>query len=86
MQALAEEGRITVIVACGLVLVLAVAGIIEGFVTPSSLHWIIRILIGALALALYWVYSLWGGRWALMKGYTADLEEDEAGYVLPVTA
>ncbi|WP_054953224.1 stage II sporulation protein M [Flaviflexus massiliensis] len=86
MQALAEEGRITVIVACGLVLVLAVAGIIEGFVTPSSLHWITKILIGAVALALYWVYTLWGGRWALMKGYIADLEEDEAGYVLSVTA
>ncbi|MEZ7898134.1 MAG: stage II sporulation protein M [Flaviflexus sp.] len=83
-QALAEEGRITAIVAGGLVLVLAVAGAIEGFVTPSGLHWVIKILIGAIALALYWTYTLWGGKWALRQGYTADLEEDEAGYTLPV--
>lgn len=83
-QALAEEGRITVIVAAGLVIVLAISGIIEGFVTPSGLHWTVKIFIGALALAGYWVYTIAGGRWALSQGYSADIDEDEAGYSAPV--
>lgn len=83
-QALAEEGRITVIVAMGLVLVLALAGAIEGFVTPSGMPWVVKILIGTVALAAYWLYTILGGRWALRHGYSADLAEEDSGYSLPV--
>lgn len=80
-QALAQEGRITVLIAGGLVLVLAVAGIIEGFVTPSALPWPLKILIGTVAVACYWTYTIRGGRAAL--GNSPDLAEDEAGYMPP---
>ncbi|WP_182353725.1 stage II sporulation protein M [Flaviflexus huanghaiensis] len=83
-QALAQEGRTTVIVAVGLVLILAVSGAIEGFVTPSDLPWVVKILIGTIALAAYWVYTIWGGRWALAHGGSADLSEEDAGYSVPV--
>lgn len=83
-QALAEEGRTTVIVAVGLVIILAVSGAIEGFVTPSGLPWPVKILIGTASLIGYWTYVLWGGRWALRKGYSADLTDEDAGYSLPV--
>ena len=36
-QALAEEGRATITIAIGLVVVLLVSGVIEAFVTPSPL-------------------------------------------------
>lgn len=83
-QAIAQEGRTTVIVALGLVLVLALSGVIEGFVTPSDLPWLVKILVGTAALAAYWVYTIWGGRWALARGGSADLADEEAGWSVPV--
>ncbi len=48
-EAIAAEGRSSVAILLGLTLVFIVAGIIEGFVTPSALPTASRILIGALA-------------------------------------
>ena len=50
-QALAEDARALFTVAIGLVFVLLVSGIIEGFVTPAPWPWPVKIGIGALALA-----------------------------------
>ncbi|MHB8449545.1 MAG: stage II sporulation protein M, partial [Mycobacteriales bacterium] len=50
-QALAEEGRGAVSVALGVVVVLAVSGALEAFVTPSPLPVWLRIGLGALAEA-----------------------------------
>lgn len=78
-QALAEEGRALITVALGLVLVLFVSGLVEGFVTPSPLpHWL-RLGIGFLVLAGYWVYTLVLGRRAADAGYTGDLSATDAG-------
>ena len=50
LDSLAAEGRSLVTVAVGLVLVLAVSGVVEGFVTPSALpHWL-RLGLGAAVL------------------------------------
>ena len=66
-------------VAAGLVLVLAVSGVVEGFVTPSALpHWL-RLGIGAAVLAAYWAYTLVLGRRAVRAGATGDLESHDAG-------
>ncbi|UNX55806.1 stage II sporulation protein M [Georgenia sp. TF02-10] len=81
-RALAEEGRSLVIVAVGLVLVLAVSGLVEGFVTPSALPTAAKIAIGAAVLAGYWTYTLVLGRRAVVAGETGDLREDVAGHVL----
>jgi uncharacterized membrane protein SpoIIM required for sporulation len=62
-QAVAAEGRSLITVALGLVVVLFVSGLVEGFVTPSSLPVWAKITIGAAVLAAYWTYVLvWGMR------------------------
>lgn len=81
-RALAEEGRALFTVAIGLVGVLGVSGLVEGFVTGSSLPWGVKITIGALALAGFWAYTLVLGRRAVADGQTGDLEDDRAGYAV----
>jgi uncharacterized membrane protein SpoIIM required for sporulation len=79
-RAVAEEGRSLVTVALGLVLVLFVSGLVEGFVTPSPLPAWARIGIGAAVLAAYWIYVLVGGRRAFLAGERGDLRREDAGY------
>ena len=82
--ALAAEGRALITVAVGLTVALAIAGLIEAFVTPAPIAWPVKITIGAGARALLWAYTLILGRSAVAVGATGDLEDDdEAGYVQP---
>ncbi len=81
-RALAQEGRALVTVAIGLVGTLAVSGLIEGFVTGSTMPWAVKITIGVIAVTAFWVYTLVLGRRAVRDGETGDLEADRAGYVL----
>lgn len=83
IAALATEGRALITVAVGLTVALAVAGLIEAFVTPAPIPWVVKITIGAGALAMLWAYTLILGRSAVAAGVTGDLQEDEAGYVQP---
>lgn len=78
-QALAEDGRALFTVAIGLVLVLLVAGILEGFVTPQPWPWPVKIGIGAAALGAFLFYMLVVGRRAYRAGETGDLVAFEAG-------
>lgn len=78
-QALAREGRALITVAIGLVFVLGLSGIVEGFVPRSSLPVAIKLAIGSLALAAYWVYTIVLGRRAVAAGETGDLLEVERG-------
>lgn len=73
---LAAEGRTAAGVALGLVLVLLVSGVIEGFVTPSPLPTWARVGIGVLALVLFLVYVFTLGRRAVRAGATGDVGED----------
>jgi uncharacterized membrane protein SpoIIM required for sporulation len=73
-QALAEEGRAMITIAIGCVGALAVSGVIEAFVTPSSLPTWARIGIGAIALSAFLGYSLGLGRRAVAAGHTGDIE------------
>ncbi len=82
-SSLATEGRAMFGVALGLVVVLFVSGIIEGFVTPSGLPTWARIGIGVLAELVFWTYCLVLGRPAARAGETGDLEERYAGDSLP---
>lgn len=82
-DAMAHEGRSTVVIALGLVFVLAVSGVIEAFVTPSGLPTWARIGIGLAAEALFLAYVWTLGRRAALAGETGDLDEDLAGAVLP---
>lgn len=83
-RAVTEEGRALFTVAVGLVATLALSGLVEGFVTGSSLVWWLKIVIGALALAVFWVYVLVLGRRAVAQGATGDLDEERAGSVQQV--
>lgn len=78
-QSLAENGRSLFTVAIGLVFVLFVSGVIEGFVTPAPWPWPVKIGIGALALLAFLAYMLILGGRASRAGQTGDLEEFEAG-------
>ncbi|WP_156251914.1 stage II sporulation protein M [Pseudactinotalea terrae] len=75
-RALAEEGRALITLVIGLAVVLLVCGLIEGYVTPSSLPSGIKIFIGALALAAYWTYTLVLGRIAVRHGETGDMRAE----------
>jgi uncharacterized membrane protein SpoIIM required for sporulation len=82
-DAIAHEGRSTVVIALGLVFVLAVSGVLEAFVTPSGLPTWARIGIGLVAEALFLTYVWTLGRRAALTGETGDLDEDLAGAVQP---
>ncbi len=73
---LAAEGRTAAGVAIGLVFVLLVSGLIEGFVTPSPLPTWARVGIGALALALFFAYVFTLGRRAVRRGVSGDVGEE----------
>jgi len=78
-EALAAAGRSLGTVAIGLVLALALAGLVEGFVTAQPWPWPVKIGIGALALGVFLAYMLGLGRIAARAGETGDLTEYEAG-------
>ena len=78
-EALAQEGRALATVALGLVLALALSGVVEGFVTPQPWPWPVKIGLGALALAIFLVYMLVIGGRAHRRGESGDLTEYEAG-------
>ena len=82
--ALAEEGRSTVTLALGMILVLLVSGVIEAFVTPSPLPTWARIGIGAVAELLFLTYVFVLGRRAAQAGQTSDIAE--APDTLPIAA
>lgn len=72
-EALANAGRTVAGIAIGLVLVLAVCGALEGFVTPSGLPTAVRIGIGIVAEVLFFVYVFGLGRYAYNHGNDGDI-------------
>ena len=74
-QALGQEGRAMVTITLGLIVVLGVSGLIEAFVTPSSLPTWARITIGAVAVTAFLGYALGLGHRAVMAGVTGDIED-----------
>lgn len=83
-RAIGEAGRAVVTIALGLIVVLAVSGAIEAFVTPSPLSTGARIGVGAAAEAVFLGYTLVLGRRAVAAGESGDIAE--APDVLPVAA
>lgn len=79
-RAVAAEGRSMITVAMGLVLVLFVSGLVEGFVTPSTLPVWAKISIGGAVLAAFWAYVLVCGGRAYRAGARGDLDAQDAGY------
>jgi uncharacterized membrane protein SpoIIM required for sporulation len=84
LQSLAHEVRSAVGIALGLVAVLFVSGVIEGFVTPSGLPTWARIAIGLLAETVFLLYVFVVGRSAYRRGATGDVESRDVGDLVPV--
>jgi uncharacterized membrane protein SpoIIM required for sporulation len=82
-QALRQRARSGMLVALGLVAVLAVAGFLEAYVTPSTLPPVIRVAIGAVFWLLFLVYALVLGAAADRRGATADLADDDTAAEVP---
>ncbi|MEO1063285.1 MAG: stage II sporulation protein M [Actinomycetota bacterium] len=78
-DALAEEGRRSVSIVLGLVVAFGIAGLIEGFVTPSGLPTWARVTIGAVVWALFSGYLVLGGITAARHGLTGVLGERPVG-------
>jgi hypothetical protein len=74
-RALANEGRRAVTILIGLILAFTVAGIIEGFVTPSGLPTAVRVGIGAVVGLTFWSYIVILGRNAVAQGFTGSFGE-----------
>ena len=85
-RAVAEEGRALITVAIGLVFALAVSGLVEAFVTGSTMPWPAKIAIGAAVAVAFWAYTLLLGRRAAREGETGDLADDRAGYTVATAA
>lgn len=73
-QSIAREGRTAGTVAMGLVVVLFVSGVIEGFVTPSGLPTEARVGIGVVAELAFLAYVFVLGRQAARRGATGDVD------------
>ncbi|BAD54931.1 stage II sporulation protein M [Nocardia farcinica] len=72
VAAVARQGRATAAIALGLVAVLFVSGLLEGFVTPSGLPAPVRVGIGLLAEALFLGYVVGLGRRAVREQHDAE--------------
>lgn len=60
--ALAEAGAKAIVLMAGCVPLLLIAGTIEGFISPSSLHWSVRLAIGFGAWLAFIAWVLFAGR------------------------
>jgi uncharacterized membrane protein SpoIIM required for sporulation len=85
LASLAAEGRSAATVSLGLVVVLLVSGVIEGFVTPSPLPTWARVGIGVLALAAFLTYVWTLGRSAVRRGLTGDVADSQPADQAPMT-
>lgn len=84
-ESLAREGRSLFTVALGLVVVLFVSGLLEGFITPSPLPAWLRLVIGFGVWAAFLGYAAGFGRTAHRAGEIGDLREDQIGSSAPVS-
>lgn len=76
VKSLVAEAQRSVSIIIGLVLVFVLAGLIEGFVTPSPLDTWARVSIGVAAFAAFWGYVIGLGPTAVRRGYTGSIAED----------
>jgi hypothetical protein len=75
LAALEHEGRTAAVVGIGMVLTLLCSGVIEAFVTPSSLPAAARIGIGVTVEAGFLTYVFVRGRNVYKRGEGGDLDE-----------
>ncbi len=85
-QAVAEQGRRVGVIAIGLGLTLAVAGLLEGFLTPSQLPAGVRLGIGGAVWLGFLIYVFLMGWRATRAGETGDITGVGADDLAPTEA
>jgi uncharacterized membrane protein SpoIIM required for sporulation len=85
-QALAQEGRTVGALALGLGVWLLISGLVEGFVTPSTLPAWARVTIGGVVWVAFLVYVFTLGRRAALAGETGDVSDEELHASVPTEA
>lgn len=85
-QAIAEQGRRVGVIAIGLGLTLAVAGLLEAFLTPSQLPAVARLGIGGAVWLGFLIYVFLLGWRATRGGETGDLTGAGAQDLAPTEA
>ncbi len=85
-QAVATEGRAVGAIAVGLAVWLLISGLVEGFVTPSTLPAWARITIGAIVWLAFLAYVFVLGRRAVAAGRTGDVADEELEATVPTVA
>lgn len=83
LASLAREGRTAAGISLGLVVVLLISGLIEGFVTPAPFPTWVRVGIGVLALLLFLAYVFTLGRSAARRGITGDVDDSLTAQTAP---
>jgi len=79
-QALGDEARRAGVIALGLVLAFAVAGLIEGFITGRGVPTGLRVGIGVAAEVAFVAWIVVQGRAATARGVTGELGELDRGW------
>ncbi len=74
-QSLIHEAQRSVSIILGLIIVFILAGLIEGFVTPSPLETWARVSIGVAAFVAFWSYILAFGPSAAAQGHTGSIND-----------
>ncbi len=74
-DALVDEAQRAASIIIGLIIVFIIAGLIEGFVTPSPLDTWARVSIGAAAFFAFWSYVLALGPTAAALGHTGSITD-----------
>ncbi|MGI5180955.1 stage II sporulation protein M [Dactylosporangium sp. CA-152071] len=83
-RALVAAAREGMLVALGLVVVLLVSGVLEGFLTPSELPMLVKDAIGAVVWLGFLAYVVILGRAAELRGVSTDLPEELSEAAVPV--
>lgn len=84
LDSLSHQARSMMVVVLGLVVMLAISGVIEAFVTPSGLPTWARVGIGILAETAFFVYVFTLGRRAHRDGEDADVAIADRAAQAPV--
>jgi uncharacterized membrane protein SpoIIM required for sporulation len=82
--AIGDEGRRAAVLVLGVIGTLLIAGVIEGFVTGSSLPTAVRVGIGVAVEAAFVIYIVVLGRAAAAKGFSGALNEGDLPLPRPV--
>lgn len=79
-EAFAHQGRRAVVIALGLVVVFAVAGLLEGYVTAAPWPTWARVGTGAGVWAAFCLWVVTAGRAAAARGHTGAMDESNAKF------